>query len=251
MNERLCIRCQHPVLLEDGHLVFCSHCGAPQIFLSEEVQQQIADGARAYQERLASPPETPSPQGPVPARRAGLLEVRPGETPWSAGVRYALLSAAVVLALGILSLAVPPVGLLMLLWVMSAPILTVAFFQARSGPGVSQGSGFAARLGLLTGLLVIGCCAVIFTLSLVLTRFVFHDAALLDAQLAANFAQQRAALLARLGSEVQPTLDMFAVPEFRVGLLLTVTATSAAFYLFLSTLAGGITGMLVRGRRNS
>ena len=138
----------------------------------------------------------------------------------------------------------------MVLWVVSAPVLTVAFFHARSPRPVPPGSGFAARLGLLTGFLTALCCAVVFTLSLVLTRFVFHDAAMLDAQLAASFAQQRTAVLQRLGAGVQPTLDMFAVPEYRVGLLLSMLTTSMAFYLLLSAFTGGVAGLLLRRHRS-
>lgn len=256
MTEHLCIRCHLPVLLEDGHLVYCSHCGAPQIFLSEELQDEIAEGVRAYNERTApatsaidSPHATETESRPrwsaLPRRNL------PGQQPWPLAVQYALLSAGIALALGLASLLLPPVGLLTILWVIAAPILTVGVFHARSLELPPPGSFFAARLGLLTGLLVAFCCALVFTLSLVLTRFVFHDAALLDTQLATSFAQQRATVIGRLGASVQPTVDLFAIPEYRVGLLLSVIATSGAIYLFLSTLAGGVAGLLLRRRRSA
>ncbi len=251
--------------------MYCSHCGAPQIFLSEELQAELAETARAYGERTAAQnPETEAdaqgasvPAGAVarwnPFRRT---VAAPGQGPrdasfqgagpqnaWSLGVRYAFLSAGIALALGLFSLLLPPVSLLVLLWVVSAPILTVAFFHGRSGVTSPTDAGFAARLGLLTGLLVTFCCAVVFTLSLVLTRFVFHDATLLDTQLAASFAQQRVLVLQRLGTAAQPTLALFTVPEYRVGLLLSVVATSAMLYLILATVAGGLAGLVLRRRR--
>ncbi len=244
--------------------MYCSRCGAPQIFLSEDLQAELAETARAYGERTAAE----SPQGdtddsdapgtPVtpgagtrwnPFRR---LETAPGQSPpdaWSVGVHYALLSAGIALVLGLFSLLLPPVSLLVLLWVVSAPILTVAFFNGRSGVPTPADSGFAARLGLITGLLVTFCCAAVFTLSLVLTRFAFHDATLLDTQLAASFAQQRVLVLQRLGPTAQPTLALFTVPEYRVGLLLSVVATSALLYLMLSAVAGGLAGVVLRRRR--
>lgn len=257
MNSRPCIRCQHPVHLEDGHLVYCSNCGAPQIFLSQELQAELASSTRAYEERATPTVEastTSSTEPPTPAgsrRRWNSLRSsrRASAAPaWAQAVQYALLSAGVTLLLGLLSLLLPPASILMLLWVISAPVVTVAVFHARSTaqpPGVT---GFGARLGLLTGFLVAFCCAGIFTLSLVLTRYVFHDAAQLDAELAASFAQQREVVLARLGPSVQPTLNLFAIPEFRVGLLLSVIATSGMLYLVLSTLAGGVAGLLLRRR---
>ncbi len=258
MNHRPCIRCQLPVLLEDGHLVYCSRCGAPQIFLSEELQAELAETTRVYNERgdPASLETTEQAASPAPTGRRwnplrrGRLDPggRPVE-PWTLGVHYALLSASIALSLGLLSLLLPPVGLLTLVWVVGAPVLTVAFFNSQTGGAPQADSGFAARLGLLTGLLIALCCALVFTLSLVLTRFVFHDASLLDAQLAASFAQQRTIVLARLGSEVKPTLDLFTVPEYRVGILLSVTAASAFLYLLLSAVAGGVAGVLLRRRR--
>ncbi|MBE7159398.1 MAG: hypothetical protein INR62_13370, partial [Rhodospirillales bacterium] len=71
----------------------------------------------------------------------------------------------------------------------------------------------------------------------------------LDAQLAASFAQQRTVLQQRLGASIQPTLDMFNMPEYRVGLLLTAGAMSTGVYVVVSTLAGGLAGLVLRRRR--
>lgn len=231
--------------------MYCTHCGAPQIFLAEELQQELEDNARSYFEQTtAAEAEPAAASGPALRRAAtGLLQRRPDESPWTTAMRFALLSGAGALALGLLSLAVPPVGLLLLIWIMSAPMLTVAFFQARTADAGTMSFSFQARLGLLTGMLVAACSAIVFVLSMVLSRYVFHDAGVLDAQLAASFEQQRAVLTARLGAEVQPTMHLLTIPEFRVGMLLTVMATCAVFYLLLSTLTAGITGLLVRRRR--
>lgn len=248
MNDRPCIRCQHPVLLEGGHLTYCSNCGAPQIFLSEELQDEIAQQAREYNER-STPAEPGAEATPVPRR---LPFLRPGDStqqPWSRAVQYALVSAGVALGLGLLTLLFPLLGIFALIWAVSAPILTVALYNARSLGDAPASSGFAAKLGLLTGILVAFSCASVSALSLVLARFAFHDAGLLDSQLATTFAQQRILLLQRMGSSAQPTLDMLAIPEFRVGLLLVMTAISAAFYLFMSTLAAGLAGAVLGRRR--
>ncbi len=253
MNDRSCIRCQHPVLLEDGHLTYCSYCGAPQIFLSEELQEEIAQQAREYNER-ASPRAPAEPGGEAPSGPRRLAFLRPGETtqqPWSRAVQYALVSAGIALALGLCTLLFAPLGMLALIWAVSAPILTVTLFNARAGGHVPASSGFAAKLGLLTGILVAFSCAVVSALSLVLARFAFHAAGPLDAQLAAAFAQQRIVLLQRMGASAQPTLDMLAVPEFRVGILLSMTAISAAVYLLLSTLAAGLAGAVLGRRRTA
>lgn len=249
MNQRPCIRCHQLVALEDGHLVFCSHCGAPQIFLSEELQDQLTQNTQEYDQKLAAA-ATPDPEA-APTPRWSLRHnqhANAARRPWPLAVDYALLAAAVTLALGLLSILLPPAGALMIVWVLGAPILTVTLFNSRASALAPSGSGFAARLGLLTAVLVALGCAVVFTLSLVLKRYVFHDAALFDAQLSASFAQQRELALQRLGASVQPTLDILTIPEFRVGLMLFGSAAFAALYLFLSTVAAGVTGLVLRRR---
>ena len=253
MNDRPCIRCQQSVQLEDGHLVYCTHCGAPQILLSEELQAEIAQSTQDFAEKNAPAP-SPSPDAPAPSRwgrRQQRLNTDPARQTWPLGVEYALLAAAVTLGLGFFSILVPPASALMLLWVLGAPVLTVTVFNTRARVAAPPTSGFAARLGFLTAILVVLSCAITFTLSLVLKRFVFHSAALFDAQIAASFAQQRELALQRLGASVQPTLDMLAIPEFRVGLMLSGSAIFAAFYLLLSTVAAGVTGLVVRRRTSA
>lgn len=246
MNERPCIRCQHPVLLEDGHLVYCSHCGAPQIFLSEELQADIARETEDFHQRTASQTTPDNAVAPAPStawRRSGIRQS------WPRAVRYALVSAAVALVLGLLSLLLPPLSALAFLWAMAAPVLTVGFFIARSTTGPPLTTAFAARLGLLTGLLVAFAAAATSSLSLILARFVQHDTAAFDAQLSAIFAQQRTTLLERMGTAAQPTLDLLTIPEFRVGFLLCMIVVSACIYLVLSTLTAGLAGIVLSRRR--
>lgn len=252
MREQPCTRCQNPVLLDEGHLVYCSHCGAPQIFLAEDLQREMEDRAQGYFEQTAAEAvaqEDSTGSQRKPADRFSMLRPRPGETAWMLAVRCALLSGAVALALGLLSLLLPAAGILLFMWLLSAPMLTVIFYYQRAAAATAAPGDVSARLGLLTGGLLVCACAVIFVVSLVLTRFVFHDAAALDAQLAANVAQQRTVLTARLGADVQPTLNMLAIPEYRVGLLIGVVFSGAMFYLALSTLSAGVTGLLVRRRQ--
>ncbi len=250
VNERPCIRCQHPVLLEDGHLVYCSYCGAPQIFLSEELQAEISEEARAFQERNAPQAAGAGAEGAQPAPRRWVSGASSAQQPWSRAVQVSLFSAAVTLGLGLLSIVFAPTSFLMFLWVVAAPILTVTLYNARTLGDASATSGFAAKIGLLTGLLVTVACAAVVTLRLVLLRFVFHSPAGIDSYLADTFAQQRVLLTQRMGASAQPTIDMFTIPEFRVGLLLTVVAASTAIYLCLSTVAAGLAGILFRRRTN-
>jgi hypothetical protein len=243
VNERPCLRCAQPVALENGHLVYCSHCGAPQIFLSEELQERIADESRAYAERGAAGSEVGADGLPGPPR-----SLEPAEA-WPLAIQYALTSAGIALLFCLVSVFVPSVGILAWLWVISAPILVVGFYNARSR-GNLPGSSFAARLGLLTSLLVVASCVASVALGLVVTRFVVHHAGSIDAQVSQTFDQAAKNAVARFGPAVTPGLTILRVPEFRVGLMLWMTGVGAACYLFVSTVAAGLAGLLLSRRRS-
>ncbi len=255
VSNRLCIRCGQPVTLEDGQLVYCSYCGAPQIFLSEELQEQIradalpprtetapaADIEAAEAADAADGERVPAP--PVPHRTPVL-----GESAWPTAVEYALLSGGIALGLDLGAMLFAPLLILAWLWLVSAPILTVGFYGARA-PRPS--AAFAARLGLLTGLLVALGSAVVLTVSLLLTRFAFHGAASFDTQFAAAVAQARDNAVARYGNAAEPMLRLLYVPEFRVGFLLWMAGIATAGYLLLATVGAGVAGLLLGRRRTA
>ena len=252
MTERPCLRCHQLLTLEKGHLGFCPHCGAPQIFLSEELQEEAALEAQRYRERSTAAAEgtletvaaeTDAPAGGERSLRHGRL-VRQG--PWPLAVEYALLSSGIALGLDLVGLLFGPVLFLAWLWIVSAPILTVGFYNARVHAGRLT-AGFAARLGLLTGLLVSIGCAVVFTLSLLLARYALHNGSV-DTQIADAFAQVRATQV-QYGAAAQPILHLLGVPEFRVGLLLWMGAVTAGLYLLVSTVTAGLAGLLLSRRR--
>lgn len=237
-------------------------CGAPQIFLSEELQQEAADGIRSYSERTAAQAEEAEPEaGSVPLSR--LRQARgQGANRWPVAVEYALLSSGVALALGTGALLFAPLLLLDWIWIVSAPILTVSFFNTRSqGPLKSNAgeqtrrklplltAGFAARLGLLTGLLILVSSAVVFTLGMVVARFALHSHEI-DKELGAAFAQVRTTTQAQYGEAAAPILRMLGIPDFRVGFLLWMVAVSSALYLLLAGITAGFTGFLL-GRRSA
>ena len=251
MTERLCIRCQHPLTLDEGQLAYCGVCGAPQIFLSGELQEQAALEAQRYSEQKvvagAAAGTTAAADQPT-TRIAGLRRAAgAGYGQWPMAVEYALLSSGIALGLDLIGLAFAPLLFLAWLWVVSAPILTVGFYHAKAR-GERLTAGFAAKLGLLTGLLVIVGCAVVFTLSLTLSRFVFHSGAI-DTQIASAMAQIRSNAQAQYGAASQPLFRLLNVPEFRVGFLLWMCAVTAGIYLVASMAAAGVAGLVLRNRR--
>ncbi len=251
VTERPCIRCQHPLTPDGGQLMYCSHCGAPQIFLSEELQEQAAAEVRQWHERAttAEPAaEEEAAPGTTGRLRRRLRRERAGrEDRWPMAVEYALLSGAIALALNLGAMLFAPLWLIAWLWIVSAPILTVGFYNARKRTGPLT-AGFAARLGLLTGLLVALCCAVVLTVGLVVSRFALHNTGI-DSQIADTLSQIRSTTQAQYGNAAEPMLQLLGIPEFRVGFLLWMSAVTGTIYLLMSTATAGLVGFMLARRR--
>ena len=239
--------------MDRGQLTYCSVCGAAQIFVSDELQEQAAEASRHHSEHAATAapidPLNPDIDGAATGTTP-LGHLRRGATnkaqAWPTAVSYALLSGALTLALSVGAVVFAPLLFVVWLWVLSAPTLAVSFYSARSPAKVP--AGFAARLGLLTGLLVLLGSAVVSTLGLALTRAAHHGQAL-DTQLALAFAQVKATTAAQYGTAAAPVLHMLTVPEFRVGLLLWMIGVTSALYLLLAAMTAGLTGLLLGRRR--
>ncbi len=254
VTERPCIRCRNPLTLDGGQLTYCHVCGAPQIFLSEELQQGAAAEARSYGERTAAAvaeiPEAAAGNDPLARLRRARGR---GATRWPMAVEYALLSSGIALVLGLGAIVFTPLLFLDWLWILSAPILTVSFYNTRSQAGGASGGGgvygsFAARLGLLTGVLILVCTAVVFTVGVIVARFALHSHEI-DTQLAAAFAQVRSTTQAQYGDAAAPVVRLLGIPEFRVGFLLWMTAVTGTLYLLLAAVTAGLTGLLLGRRR--
>ena len=166
---------------------------------------------------------------------------------WRLAVGYALLSSGIALGLDLAGMVFGPVLFLAWLWIVSAPILTVGFYHARARAGRLT-AGFAARLGLLTGLLVSAGCALVFSLGLLLARYALHTNGV-DTQIADAVAQVRANAQAQYGSAAQPMLRLLGIPEFRVGFLLWMGAVTAGLYLLVSAATAGLAGLLLSRRK--
>lgn len=253
MTEYPCLRCHQLLTLEKGHLIFCSHCGAPQIFLSEELQEQAALETRHYNERgTAAAAEPAAEELPVDgaassSKRSQRQALRARQGRWPLAVEYALLSSGIALGLDLAGLVFAPLLFLAWLWIVSAPMLTVGFYNARMRAGRLT-AGFAARLGLLTALLVSAGCALVFTLSLLLARYALHNGTV-DTEIADAIAQIRANAQAQYGGAAQPMLHLLGIPEFRVGFLLWMGAVTAGLYLLVSAITAGLAGLLLSRRK--
>jgi hypothetical protein len=233
VTQRICSRCHTVIHREDeGTLVFCWNCGAPQVQLSEELREQI-DQQISAQHAAANPPTEPIPQPVTPSTAIV----------WRGAIQYAGLAGAVAAALSLLTFALPAVFLLFFFWFISAPIIVLGVYSSRFRL-TRITTGFGARLGLLTGLAILIATTTLNTIGLVLERFIFHSTADIDVQLATLFTQMHATITATPGPAAKAALDMLAIPEFRAGILLAFSATALAFYLAFSATAGAFAGYL-------
>ena len=228
MPPRNCPRC-HATLADEheGGLVFCYNCGAPQITVSEELL------AEAQKQRAVLESGLPG----------SVLGAHPDAVVWPAAIRYAALAGALAAGLTLLSFALPPVILLAWFWAIGAPVVVLGVYNAKIHPTQLR-AGFGARLGLLCGLAIFFAISTINACGLVFARFVFHDAAQIDSQLATMFTQLRTTIQQQ-GSPAQASvLAWLNIPEDRLGLLLLMSAFVLIIYLGLSALGGAFAALL-------
>jgi hypothetical protein len=212
----------------EGSLVFCGNCGTPQITVSEELLAE-AQKQRAILDSGLS---------------AGVLgNGHPDAVAWPAAIRYAALAGAIAAALTVLSFAVPPVILLSWFWAVGAPVVILGVYTSKVRP-TSLPAGFGARLGLLCGVAIALSMSVINACGLVLTRYVFHNAAEIDNQLATMFTQLRSTIQQQGGPAQASMLAWLKIPEDRLGLLLMMGAFVLVIYLGLSAIGGAFAALL-------
>src|ERR1700740_1200044 len=100
MSERPCPRCHTLLVNEDsGVLLYCSHCGAPQVLLSDELREQAAETAVAPIEAQTGGAVAGNFAG------AGLTSLDTGDptaVDWTEAVRVAGLGGLIALGVGLL-----------------------------------------------------------------------------------------------------------------------------------------------------
>lgn len=233
VTPHICPRCHSVLHREDeGSLIFCWNCGAPQVQLSEDLREQIDQQINAQRAATNAPAEVAfSPIAPSNA------------IVWPGAIQSAGLAGAVAAGLALLSFVLAPVALLSFFWFISAPIIVLGFYSSRFRL-TRITTGFGARLGLLTGIAVLVATTTLNTIDLVLERYVFHSTTEIDGQLANAFTQMHTTISATPGPAAKAALNMLAIPEFRAGILLTSITLGLAIYLAFSAIAGAFAGYL-------
>jgi hypothetical protein len=210
---------------DEGTLIFCTQCGAPQVLLSEELLTQV---------EAQNKPETGGADA-LPGPRD------PRSLVWAGAIRCAALAGAVTAGLMCLSILLPPVELLALLWAVVSPVIVIGLFQARF-PLVPITTGFGARLGLLTGISITVVLGVFNTAKLLVARYGIHAMGEFDKQLSANMDQLRAQAMTQPGTPMLSWINALQVPEFRAGLILMSVAMLTGILLVVTTAGGAFAG---------
>jgi hypothetical protein len=215
---------------DEGTLIFCIHCGAPQVLLSEELLTQVETQSKAD--------AGGTNVGPVPRDSRSLV--------WAGAIRCAALAGAIAAGLACLSALLPSVTLLTILWTIISPVVVLGLFQARF-PLMPITTGFGARMGVLTGLFVATALSVVATAMLLVARFGIHTMGEFDKQWASSLDQLQTRMLSQYGNDVLPLMKMYSLPEFRAGMMLSGIAFGVAI-LFAITTAGGAFAGFARSR---
>ena len=205
---------------DEGTLIFCTHCGAPQVLLSEELLTQVEAQAKAAEDGAVGP-----------------VMREPGSLMWAGAIRCAGLAGAVAAVLACLSALIPPIVLLTLLWAIISPVVVIGLFQSRF-PLVPITTGFGARLGLLTGLVVGAVFTISNTIQLLVLRFGTHGQGMseMDAMWNSIFTQEQTAFAtAQFDAGVRFFQRVQTVPEFRAGFILASIGFGTAILVMITT----------------
>lgn len=242
MPFRLCSRCHNDLSTEDtGELTYCPHCGAAQIQLSEELREQFEQQQLVAQHAA----DGITPAGPPP-ESAEPVVTDPSAVVWPRALNLIAFASAIFAAVMTLMLALPPLVLVVLLWMLGAPIILLGIYCAKN-PATRVTTAFGARLGLLSGLTIGSTFITVDILAMFVERFILHHGAELDSQFGASLDQMRTTLTQVSPNDpatLQYMLDMLKVPEFHAGLALAGCALVVILYSVYSTAAGAFSGAL-------
>jgi hypothetical protein len=220
-----CHRCGGE-LAGDGSSPFCPHCGTPQLYLQDyEAQTSASDGSTTG----ATPPP------------------RPQQVDWKAAIQSAVVVAVVGGLLSVVAMKVEMVSPLTWMWTITGSLTTLALYQRRR-PAAFMNAGVGARIGMLSGLMLVTCLAASAAIAGVVARYGLHSMAGFDAEL----TQQLHAQIEKAKTtnpDTKLVTGFLYSPEFRVGMMLAGAGLVSGFVLVLSTLGGAVGGFLRMRRK--
>jgi hypothetical protein len=229
--NKICHRCSGDLPSGDG--IFCPHCSAPQLTLSEDY---LAD---------QQPPTEASDIGVLPPPL-------PRQVDWQTALRCAALVGIIGAILCVVALRVPGVSLISTVWILTASTSTLALYHRRR-PLAWMDAAIGARIGLATGLALIVLIATSLALAGLIARFGLHAMNGFDTDFAAMLTQVKETARQTAATTATPppaeVLRLYDLPEFQAGLILATASTAAVLLLVFSTFGGALNGLLRNRRR--
>jgi hypothetical protein len=229
-----CHRCGGELPAGSGESPFCPHCGAPQLSLSLE-NQSVETGGEVAGEAAAV-----GTTGALPAAGARKVE-------WKTAIRCAAAVAGVGALLSVGAIRVDLLSPVSFLWIMSASLITLGFYQRRR-PAAWLDVRVGARIGVVVGVCLALELGVAMAGAGLVARYGLHAMGSFDAQMTAQVQKAVQQSSTPVPAEM---MGFLGSPEFRGGMILAGFAFLSAGLVVMSTLGGAFAGLLgqLRTRR--
>jgi hypothetical protein len=225
--QEFCHRCGGELPAGSGESPFCPQCGAPQLSLALENQSLETGG---------------EPLGAIDgaASTDALPAASPRQVEWKTAIRCAMAVAGVGALLSVGSIRVDVLSKVSFLWIMSASLITLGFYQRRR-PAAWMDVRVGARIGVVVGVCLALELAIALACAGLVARFGLHAMGGFDAQMAAQWQKAIQQSSTPVPAEMMGIVES---PEFRAGMMLAGFACVAAGLVVLSTLGGAFAGLL-------
>lgn len=236
--QEFCHRCAGELPAGSGESPFCPHCGAPQLSLSLE-NQSVETGGEQTSGGVVDSLNASATAGTMPPPN-------PQQVDWKTAIRCAAVVAGVAAVLSLGAMRVDALTLVSSVWIMSASLITLSFYQ-KWKPAAWMDARVGARIGVLVGVSLALALAVTGAGAGLVMRYGLHSMSTFDAEM---MAQVQKAIQQSTTPVPQEMMGLLKSPEFRAGMMLVGMVFSAMALLLVSTLGGAFAG-LMRTRRKS
>jgi hypothetical protein len=214
----------------EGRLLYCAHCGAPQLLLSD------------YTEPLSTGAETAG------ASTGMLPPPRPNHVDWRLAVRSSAVVSGIAVVLSVAAARIPNISPLSTIWIISASLTTLALYQRRR-PLASMNAGIGAKIGMLVGVTLSFALGAALSVGILVARFGLHALNGVDGEIA-QIMKQLTDQVAAKQTIAPEQVAFFNTIQFRTGYMLFVFAIVLVLVFLMSVFGGAVAGLL-RTRRSS
>jgi hypothetical protein len=227
--QEFCHRCGGELPAGSGEYPFCPQCGAPQLSLSLE-NQSVETGGEPVE----------GAEGAAASTTGALPAANPRQVEWKTAIRCAAAVAGVGAGLSVVAIRVDLLSPVSFLWIMSASLITLGFYQRRR-PAAWMDVRVGARIGVVVGVCLALEVGTAMAGAGLVARFGLHAMGGFDAQMAAQVQKAIQQSSTPVPAEM---MGLLGSPEFRGGMILMGFALLSSGLVVLSTLGGAFAGLL-------